>query len=163
MAVKIKKQLGASLVEILMAIGLITTTLVALLAIVNFSIKVAGQSQVEYKALSLAKEMMEAVRSFRDNSDWLTNGLNVLNLDVNYHLEQNGNPIKWALVAGLQTKDGFTQSIVFSAVRRDVNGNIVASGGNLDNYSKMARVKITWQDQGKTKQIQLDNLLTSWR
>jgi len=78
-------------------------------------------------------------------------------------LEQNGNPIKWALVAGLQTKDGFTQSIVFSAVRRDVNGNIVDFGGNLDNYSKMARVKITWQDQGKTKQIQLDNLLTSWR
>ncbi len=163
MAIISNKTKGASMLEILLVIGLITTTFVALLAIVNFSLKIAGQKQTEYRAVFLVRQMMEGLRNFRDSSNWLTNGLGTLTSGAIYHLEKSGSPPKWILASGFQYQEGFTQSIIFSDVRRDSNGNIVASGGNLDSNSKQVQITAAWQDQGQARQVQITSLLTNWR
>lgn len=144
-----KNKKGQSLVELLLAMGLMAVFLPALLTGFVASREAKPQKEKRYAATMLLREAEEAARSVWEVS-WdniITNGT--------YHPEIS-IVNDWSLVSGVEnTSEGFERSIVISDVRRDVSGNIVASGGFLDPTTKRLDVRVTWQEpiQGEIESI----------
>jgi len=159
----LKTSKGASLIELLIAIAIITTTLVSLLAVFGFSLGIAIEKKHLYQANFLAKETMEGVRNFRDNTEWNENGLGTLNTMTIYNLNKQGSPPKWTLAQGEKTINGFTQEIIFEDVYRDSNDNIIYQGGILDLDTKKVKASIIWTEKEDIEQIDLWGIFTNWR
>jgi len=67
-----KKECGQSLVEIIVAVGLIFTAVVALLGLATLSMKGSGFGLRKAQATKLANEEMEFLRAYRDDHGWGT-------------------------------------------------------------------------------------------
>jgi prepilin-type N-terminal cleavage/methylation domain-containing protein len=65
-----KKNKGFSLMEVIVAVAIITTTLITIISLVNFSVSSVGVGESTITAVSLAQEGLEIVRNIRDNN-WL--------------------------------------------------------------------------------------------
>lgn len=154
------KQRGFSVVEILVSIAVMAIALVGLLGLISFSLKVSTLLKQTDQANVLLKEQMEALRSFRDGTNWAVNGLGAVNLGAAnpYHLEKSGSSAIWALVAGEETDGIFQKKIVFESVWRDASDNIAAVGV-LDSDTKKITVTVSWPG----KEIKLSAYLTNWR
>lgn len=150
------------LMEMVIVVSLITVAVLALLSFYGFSLQRSVEKQQQYQAYFLAQQAAEGLRSFRANNAWAVSGLGTLTNDIPYHLTLQGSPADWKVLSGAQTLDGFTQTIIFKAVRRDINNNIVESGGTIDGDSKQAIITISWSQNNKFYQIQLVSLLTNW-
>ena len=149
---------GVSIVEILVVIVIINVTLVALLGLAAFSLKTSTLIKETNQADFLVQEAMEAVRNFRDGTDWNTDGLRNLSPGI-YHLEKSSDvPPKWQLVSGEETVNGFTREIEIEDVYRDGNDNI-AESGDPDSETKKVTVTIFWKD----KEVKIATYLTNWR
>lgn len=129
-------QKGQSLIELLMAIGISTILMPALLTGLYTTNTSKAQVEQRTQAQTLLKETDEAIRSIRE-SGWAaiaTNGT--------YHPVINGS--SWILASGSATINTLTQSIVISDVQRNSAGNIVASGGAIDPSTKQVVTSISW-------------------
>lgn len=127
---------GQMLVELLMAIGITTILLPALLTGLVASRSGKAQQNQRIQAISFMKEGVEAVRSVRDN-DWTSFAVN-----GTYHPAISGSA--WTLAAGSETINGMTRQIVITDVSRDSNGLIVSSGGTVDPSTKQIVVTVSW-------------------
>jgi type II secretory pathway pseudopilin PulG len=151
---------GVSIIEILVVIFIINTTLVSLLSLAVFSLKTSTFIKETNQTAFLAQEVMEAVRNFRDGTVWDTDGLGNLTSGAAYHPEKSSDvPPKWQLILGEETVNGFTRKIEFEEVYRDGNDNIVDSGGTNDPDTKKATVTISWKD----KEVKIATYFTNWR
>ncbi len=160
---KTQNSKGMGLIELLIVIAIITTGLVYLLGMFSFSLRISGEEKKVSQANFMAQELVEGVRNFRDGTSWQDNGLGTLAVFTPYHLERNGSPQKWSLAAGERTTDGFTQQIVFNDVWRDSNDDIIAGGGTLDENSKKVTATVSWQERGKSRQVEIITLFTNWQ
>lgn len=146
-----KKNRGFSLVEVLIACMIISTTSIALMSASSKGIELSNKALRQAQASGLTEEGVEAVRSIRDN-DW--NIISGLNVDTDYYLSFNTNSNTWSLSTtpvGL-VDDRFTRKVVFSDVYRDSNDDI-ASSGTLDTNIRRVKVVVSWNDQNNTKDI----------
>src|SRR3989344_1346132 len=146
---------GQSLVELLVAIGLTSILLPALITGLINSREGKPQLAQRVKAVSLMRETQEAVRSMR-NRDWS-------NIAVNgtYHPLIWNN--MWASESGLITLDGFTRSYTVSSVNRNAAGALVPTPtGTIDPSTKKIDVIISWT-QPYTSSIDSTIYLTRWR
>ena len=125
------KNKGFIFLEILVAVALISIVFITLLGIVFLVLNTSTSLQKVAQADFLAREEIEAVRSFRDGTIWATDGLGSL---VNYGsaypryftLDTSFNPPKWKINSGTETVGIFTRSVVIDDVYRySSNGNIV--------------------------------------
>lgn len=159
---KIEK--GGLTVEVLVVIAIISFALASLLDLSSFSLDASRLAGQNTQAEALAQEEMEALRNFRDGTNWNTDGLGVLTPLVSYHLEKTtASPQKWQMVLGEETINNFTRKIIFASVQRDANSNIVASGGATDPETKKASVSVSWTEKGRPHQISISTYLTNWR
>jgi len=158
-----KNPKGIILIEVLVAISVITIGLVYLLGTYSFSLKISGSKKEFYRANLIAQECLEGVRNFRDNTNWSEDGLGTFTTSTPYHLEKTGPPLEWTLVSGEETIDGFTRRIVFDDVGRDSDGNIMEDGGIFDPDTKKIIANVSWQYKGKPYQIELGNFFTNWK
>ena len=157
---KLKKERGALIIEILIVAAIIVIALVSLLNAAAFSLKMSALTKQNDQAQKLAEETLEAVRSFRDGTTWNTNGLGTLTLDVSYYPQKTtDNPPKWNLVSGEETLGIFQRKVVFKSVSRDLNSNIVTTGGLVDTNTKKVIATVSWQD----KTVEISTLLTNWK
>jgi type II secretory pathway pseudopilin PulG len=135
MSININRQ-AQSLIEIMLALALAAVLLPAIFAgLANSWEGQAQQRQREY-AVGLVREAQEAARGVRDGG-WLnlpSNGM--------YHPVINSG--QWALVAGSEVVEGYTRSITVADVYRDLNGNIVTTGGTLDRSTKKITSAVSW-------------------
>ena len=151
---------GISVVEILIAVFVISVSLSVLLGMTAFSIKNSTSIKETVRANALAQEEMEAVRNFRDGTKWAINGLGVLNLDTIYHLATTtDNPTEWSFVSGEETINGFGRKVVLSRVYRDDNDNISQTGTEEDPNTKKVTVTVSWG----SKEVEIATYLTNWR
>ena len=151
---------GISIIEILVVIAIIAIALIGLLGLITFSLRISTLMKETVQANNLAQETIEAVRNFRDGTDWNTNGLGTLNVGADYYPEKSGgDPPKWQIVAGEEIIDGFTRKVIFYQVNRDANDNIVEAGGTPDPNTKKVIAVISWKD----KEIEIVTYLTNWR
>ncbi|HSW97423.1 MAG TPA: type II secretion system protein [Candidatus Saccharimonadales bacterium] len=129
-------QKGQSLVELLVAIGISTILLPALLTGLYTTNNSKAQADQRTQAQTLLKETDEAVRSVRESgwSAFSTNGT--------FHPVVTGSA--WSLATGTATINGLTQSIIITDVQRDTSGVIVTSGGTVDPSTKQVVTTVSW-------------------
>ena len=160
---KSHNQRGISIIEILIVISIITISLTSLLGLVSFSLNTASLIKQSFKANNIAQESMEQIRNFRDSTQWNTDGLGTLATGIDYYVEKSGSPLRWQLIQGTETIDGFTRKIVFEGVTRDGSDNIVEIGGISDLNTKKITVTVFWYERNRDHQTELVTYLTNWR
>jgi len=155
------KNSGFVFLEILIAIALFSIVFMTLLSTGLSVINISASMQKQIKADSLAREELEAARSFRDGTTWATNGLGTANTGSSnpYYLSNNSG--SWTLVSGTETPDIFTRKVIFDKVSRDSSQNIesVYNVSHDDPDTRKITVTITWP--GKTMQVV--SYLTNWK
>jgi len=154
---------GMSLIEILVAVFIISTALSSVLGLTSFSLNAVSFTKQSYEANILAQGLIEQVRSFRDQTEWNINGLETLINGLDYYASKTGSPEEWQMIQGTETINGFTKKIVFEEVERDGSANIVENGGIIDPNTKKITATILWQERNKTHQIELITYLTNWK
>ncbi len=161
-----KNNQGFIFLEIVIAVALISIVFTTLLSVAFLSLNISSSIQQTMVADSLAKEEIEALRTFRDGTTWLTDGLGVVSFTSSnpYRLTLNNgvNPPKWDLTAGTETIGIFTRQVFFDKVSRDLTTKDIESVYNAshdDPETRKVTVRITWS--GKT--YNLVSYLTNWR
>lgn len=127
---------GQLLVELLIAIGLSAIIIPALFTGIVASREGKAQGAQRLRAIALLREGEDAVRSVKTN-DWETFALN-----GTFHPAVLGTA--WILTAGAETISDFTRQVLISDVYRDASGNIVSSGGSVDQSTKEITVTVSW-------------------
>ena len=144
---KKSKSRGFSLIEVLIACAIISTSTFALMSAAakgnQLSVKAVRQTQASF----LLEEGAEAVKSIRD-ADW--NTISGLTVGATYYLTFNTGTNLWSLgTTPVSTIDStFTRTVVLSAVNRDASDDIVTSGGTLDTRTKKVTVNVSWTTSG---------------
>lgn len=159
----LRNEKGISSIEILIVISIIALTLTSLLGITSFSLSAMNSTKQTYRANNIAQELMEQARSFRDSTDWDTDGLGILAISTDYYIQKSGSPEKWQFVGGTKIIDNFTKKIVLESVKRDGADNIVEVGGVIDSNTKKVTVTVLWEEKNKTHQVELMTYLTNWK
>jgi len=157
------KNKGFSLMEVIIAIAIITTALISIMVLITFSISSIRVAKSKIIATNLAQEGLEIVRNIRD-SNWLS------------YKRASEN---WR--DGLQPGDYRVQYnqlglLSFSALplRKNSNGFYQYDSGNntpfyrkitiehvADNQIKV-KVEVNWQERGKNQIIQAEDRLYNW-
>lgn len=153
---------GFVLLEIIIAITLIIIVFSILLGVAFSTLSISSLIQKETQADSLIKEEFEALRSFRDGTQWATNGLGTVNTGSSnpYHLINNSN--SWSLVSGTETVGIFTRKIVFEKVSRNPSTydiEEVYNQSHVDADTIKVTITISWLN----KTIQDVLYLTNWK
>lgn len=157
-----KKPKGALVIDILIASFFIVSALASLLVLANLSLKASLSANKETEAKSLVQAAAEAVRNFRDNTDWQSNGLGTMTLGISYRLGKSPDSSYWILNPGEEQIKGFLRKIIFENARRDQDYNIVESGGSEDADTKKVTIIISWQEKQQNHQLSLVTYFTNW-
>lgn len=151
---------GFTIVEIIVIVAVIITAFTAVLGFFTFEAKVAGRSRMRLQAISLMEEAMEAIRNFRDNTIWDSDGISTLTTGSNYHPASSSTG--WDIISGNEIINECTRAIVFNEVSRDANDDISDSGTNDPNTRKVT-ITITWADRQGSATESLITYITNWR
>lgn len=155
---------GFSIIEILVATGIIGIALVSFMGLFNSYLKTSQNNEKNVQALNFAQEAIEAVRAVRDES-W--DNISNLTMAAIYHPVQQGTPKKWTLTLGTETIDNFYREIIFENGLRDENYNIVASGGTVDSDTKKVEVSVCWGNGINCVQtphkVRIVTYITNWK
>lgn len=145
---------GFTIIEILVAIVILGFVSASFVALFNFSLRANSQNEKNLMALNLAKENLEIIRALH-NESW--NYLAGLAMGANYHIVKNGD--QWALSQGAESISTFNRRVIIDNVYRDINDNIITSGGVLDPDTKKITSIVEWTNQN----ITLTTYLTHWQ
>jgi len=162
---------GISIIEILIAIAIIGFTLTSVLGLVSLSLKISTSTEEIVQANALAQETIEAIRNFRDGTEWNTNGLkNYIEASTTtsepYHpeLDNNFDPPKWILVEGEEIIGDFTRKVVFKKVSRNpLTQNIEPTYNEDNDDSDTRKVEATVSWKNGNKKIKLVTYFTNWK
>lgn len=125
------------LIELMVAIGLATILLPALLTGIVASREGKASEAQRLEATALLKEAEEAVRSVREKG-WAN-----IPSSGTYHPEIAVDN-SWSLAANFQSINGYTRQVVVSDAQRDSSGQIVETGGNPDTSTKKVVSTVSW-------------------
>jgi len=148
---------GLTLVEVLVATSIILVFLSALLGVYGLYLKTAFSSGEVIKAAELAEESLEVMRFLR-NSSWDTS-IAPLSLDTDYYLAFGAGD--WDVsTANIFVDNLFERKVRLSAVSRDVNGDVVSSGGTLDPNTLLVVSAVSWRSGGATTTKSISTYIT---
>ncbi len=139
---KKNKNLGFTLVEILIASAIMTTMIFALISAVQKGIQLSYYALKQTQASLLLEEGAEAVKSIRD-ANW-TN-ISSLTLNTDYYLSFDNGTNVWSLstIPTAIIDSIFTRKVLISSVLRDGTDKI-ASSGTLDIGTKKITITTSW-------------------
>ena len=145
-------QKGVGMLEIVIAVAIISATFFSVLQIGAFTLKVMQVRNDKAKALAYAQEGIEAVRNMRDGG-WTAN-ISGLTFGATYYLTTSG--AQWTLTG---TNPGvlggkFTRTIVLDNTSRDINDTIVTTGGTDDPKTKKVTATVSWGSPVKSMQLE---------
>ena len=156
---------GFIFLEVLIASALIGIVFITLLGMGFLALNISTSIKQTTRANFLMQEALEAMRSFRDGSDWAANGLGVVNTgSANPYyatLDTTVNPPAWKLLAGTETVGGFTRSLVFDKVSRNPSNQDIEAVYNSANNDPDSR-KITVTVASGSTTYQVVEYLTNW-
>ncbi len=154
---------GISVIEVVIAAAVMSIAFVGILGFTSFSLRQSLTVQNTVVASEFASEELEALRNFRDNTAWNTNGLGSLSLGIAYHAQKSStNPVQWQFAQGTETISGFLRSIILNQAQRDASNNIVQSGGIVDPNTMRATSLVSWSEKGQSHQVQFVEYLANW-
>ncbi|HAE36978.1 MAG: hypothetical protein UR85_C0009G0014 [Candidatus Nomurabacteria bacterium GW2011_GWF2_35_66] len=149
---------GFTIIEILIACSIITVSMFALMQTAQKGLTLSYQALKKSQVNLLLEEGAEAVKSIRDNN-WAT--IDGLSLDTPYYLFFNTTTKSWILDDTSTTSlsghiptypiDGvFIRTVNISSVGRDVDDDILVSGGTIDIRTKLVTISVSWPIPGST-------------
>lgn len=154
----LKLEKGVTLVEVLVAAGIIVTFLTTLVSVHNTYLRSSFSNVDSVKATFLAEEGIEAVKGIRDTS-WASNILPLTNGTAYYLVFGNG---AWSLNTTSTSVDSrFYRKITLSAVNRDSVSAITTSGGTLDANTRKITSSVSWLDRGATTTRSIDTYIAN--
>ncbi len=131
-------------IEILVAISIISISVLAAMAVAQQSIYVSRQALHMTQAAFLLEEGAEAVRIMRDNS-W--NSIASKSAGVAYYpVFSNGT---WGLSENENTVGIFTRKAVFANVNRNNTTKDISTSGTNDSGTKLITISVSWDERGK--------------
>lgn len=136
---------GFMIVEILVAISIITVSILAAMAVAQKSVYISRQAFHATQAAFLLEEGAEAVRIVRDNA-W--SNISSLTADTNYYPTFSGGT--WTLSTTANTVGIFTRTVVITNVKRDDTTKDISSIGTDDPGTKLVTVSLSWGEGGVT-------------
>jgi Tfp pilus assembly protein PilV len=153
------KNKGFMAVEILVAISIITASVLATMAVSQKSVFITRQSFHSAQAAFLLEEGAEAVRIFRDNA-W--SNISGLTPSTDYYPTFSGGT--WVLNSTPNTVGIFTRTISISNVNRDDTSKDIAEIGTNDEDTKLVTITVSWPEGGvtisKTLQFYIMNIFS---
>jgi Tfp pilus assembly protein PilV len=153
-----RKMGGFSLIELLITLGLFTLVVGSVAFFATDSFRASRNAQMRIRAMAQIQESSNAIIMNKDSS-WATI-LSASDGSVK-HIEYAGGHYTFA--DGSAEHDGISLSITVNDVNRDVNGDIVPSGGTVDYHSKMVSITATWIDiLGNLQEIESEFFLNDW-
>jgi len=150
---------GFSIIEILVAAGIIGLVLAGLAGLANFALQMQNLQKQNLIATNLAIEAMEAAKAVKEGN-WAD--VSTLTLGSSYHPVQAGSPLKWSLVSGVEAINSFSRQIVFSQVFRDSEDDI-ADSGVVDPNTKKVTSTVSWSEHGRPYSVILTSYLANWK
>ena len=136
-----KSSSGFSLLEVVVAVGIVATALVFILGALALGVRVLRAQAETREAVFVAEEGAEATRFLRD-ADW-TAHIVTLTPGTTYYAVRSGQTwiMQTANPGPLQNR--YTRTIVLTRVYRDANGAIAPSGTE-DQNARSFIVTVTW-------------------
>ncbi len=134
------------LVEVLVAVSIITLSVIAATAVAQKSVYVSRQALHVSQASYLLEEGAEAVRIVRDNG-W--SNLSALAPGTDYYPVFSGGT--WTLSTTPATIGIFTRKINIANVNRDNATSDIAGTGTDDPGTKMFTVTVSWNEGGTSQ------------
>lgn len=148
---------GISIIEIVIASGIIAVSVVGIVAAIQIYIKIVYQNTRESQTVLLLDETAEALQYLRDKS-YQTNIADSL-VNVPYTVFWDGTKYQITTSPTLLQYD-MTRTVVFKNVYRNGSDQIVENGsGVLDTNTKKAVIEITWPYKNETKVLSSELLL----
>ena len=138
-----KKNSGFALVELVVAIGIITTILFSALQFINTTTRAMRTERYIREATLLMAEWEDAVKFLRD-AGWNTY-ISPITPETTYYLSFSGSNWTFGTSDPGSINNHYTRSFVFHQVFRDASGNIVQSGGSADANSRRVTATLSWQ------------------
>ncbi len=133
------------MVEVVVAIAIITTSIFACMAVSNRAISVSKQALHMTQANFLLEEGAEAVRIIRD-TNW-TN-ISSLNTATSYYPTYSAGA--WTLPTTSSQVGIFTRKINIAAVNRVAGTDDISGSGTDDPGTKLITVTVSWVEGGQT-------------
>lgn len=147
-----KSKTGFALIEVLIAVTIISGSLLVIVALATNSLTFATSNLKSYQANLANDEAVEAVKSIRMES-WATN-IAPLTIGTTYGISLGTT--NWGIVATPQTTSlGFTRTIIFNNAYRDSNDDLAASG-TLDDNVRKVNITTTWTEGVESKSQTID-------
>jgi type II secretory pathway pseudopilin PulG len=157
----IKNSKGISIIEIIIVASLISIAFVSLLSGISYFIKASFLITKYNSANNFAQEDLEAVRNFRDATDWNTSGLKNYIGTYYSELDNTFSPPRWKLIAGTKSIDGFTRKVIFEKVSRDtITKDIepVYNAANDDPNTRKISAIVSWEGNEVKLAVYLTNI-----
>ena len=152
-------QKGYGILEIVLVVSIGLVIFLGVQGYLSLSLKIAIQDASENEALYLAKSSLEEARALRDGG-WAN--VSALTLGNQYNFQATGaDPQAIAAVAGTKTIGKYTAWIRTYSVARDINDDIVSSGGTVDANTLKIVSSVSWQNLGTAKQVDLYEYLVN--
>ena len=147
---KLNFKKGQSLIELLIALGVGTTIILATITVLSLILRIGQQDASFQSASFLGQQLSDNLESAAER-DWRQISLAVEGADYRLATStESGNLILQQGVANTLV-DGISYSSFFhlNSVNRDANGNI-SPGGINDPSTKKAEIFISWLYRGET-------------
>lgn len=145
-------QEGFSLVEVLVAIGILGVGGTAIVMMLGNSYQSGQAASDRSEAAFLASQSYEAVRSIGQDA------YNRL-VDGTYGLADSSGV--WDFVATSDTLGRYTRQVVIQTARRDLNGNL-SDTGSTDIHAKKITTALDWSYLNNNKTLEFVNYFTNW-
>ena len=155
-----KQTAGFGLIETVVGIAILIGLMVALTNAVGLASRTTEKNVKSQVASLLLTEGIEAVRTLRDTS-W-QNKVVPLTIGTPYYLSFDG--IAWTATTSAQyayVQGMYERKIVFANVNRDINDDIITSGGTLDLKTRKVTVTVSWFDRTATSSEQISTYITN--
>lgn len=140
------KTKGQSLIEVIVAVGMISLLLTAVLALVSLSVKNSRLAKDRTKAVDRAQEGIELMRTYRDLS-WtdlkLKTGASEYDLPANWTVLSAWN----SPCASNNVESFFKRCVILT---------------DIDNYTVAVSVTVSWQEGNQTHKTVQETNLTLW-
>lgn len=133
------------MIEVLVAISIITFSILAMMVVSQKSVRVAYQSFHTTQASFLLEEGAEAMRVLRDD-DW--SNISSLTPSTSYYLVFSGGT--WTLLDTASTIGIFTRTVTVADVNRDDVSKDISQSGTNDPSTKLITVTVSWSEGGTT-------------
>ena len=131
------------MVEVMVAVSIITVSVLAAMAVTEKSILVSRQALHASEASFLLEEGAEIMRILRDNS-W--SNISSLSASTLYYPVFSGS---WSVSSTPSSVGNFVRTVSVASVNRDASSDISSSGTD-DPLTKLITINVSWEEVGQT-------------